>query len=91
MNKNSFIFFLIICAVLGFFYIFMQYQVKTAEDLIEQTIVTVPPTAAVKKETVAATRVAEKPVQQVPEFIDPPQVADEFLSEPEKHEILIGD
>ena len=75
MSKNNIIFFVIVCAILGCFYLFMHYQVKSAEDLIDQVEVSSSPAEPTEAATPSE---SAKKVKPIPEFVEPIEVDDGF-------------
>jgi LPS O-antigen subunit length determinant protein (WzzB/FepE family) len=88
MNKNNIIVFLVLCAFVAAFYLFMHYQVKSAENIID----TIPSEA---KSTMIDTAVQavqpSKMVRPQQDFFEVDEVDDGFDIDPGDVETLIGD
>lgn len=88
MNKNNIIVFILLTSIVTIFYLFMHYQLKSAEDIIDTMPIDVKPTAIATSinstETQPTTRVQE-------EFFEVNQIDDGFDIDPSSLETVIGD
>lgn len=88
MNKNNIIVFILLTSIIFIFYLFMHYQLKSAEDIIDTIPIDVKPktTETSIKSTSPQTRTR---VQE--EFFEVDEVDDGFDVDPSSIESAIGD